>query len=338
MLEKLFGRFISKMNYNIVVYGWYHQGNIGDDLFVDAFRNLFPNYKFTFVTRFTSASLKDADAVFFGGGSFLYAKPNISDADLEVLKSKKIFYIGVGIEADVHPIHLDLMSKAKLIATRSNEQVDRIKKINPNTLFIPDIVYSLQEQVMAPTPIQKTVLVMPNISVVPKRDDAHWKYASWTYFKSEFSQFLDGLIADKYHINFLPLCNNRTLDDKAAAIEIINMMSYRNYHSIKEIPPANMAAISQILSQYSVIITQRFHGIVLAEMARVPYIAIHHHDKLKNSIPHEGKYVSYYGLNKQELIDQFNSTIKMKYSSVLPIESNIFKELQRSVDALLRDG
>lgn len=336
----MFGQYISNVKPNIIVYGWYHQNNIGDDLFANAFKHLFPEFDFTFVTRFTTASLKTADAVFFGGGSFLYAKPNIEDKDLDLLKSKKIFYIGVGIENDIHPLHIELMGQAKIIATRSIEQVTKVKNINPNTKFVPDIVYSLQDQVevMKQKSIPKTVLIMPNISVVPKRDDAHWKHASWTYFKSEFSQFLDLLVKDKYHINFLPLCKNSSLDDDAAAIELINMMSTRNYNMIKPPPLVNMGQIAYLLSQYSVIITQRFHGIVLSEMVRVPYIAIHHHDKLKNSVPHDGTYVSYYGTYKQELIDQFNIAISMKYSSILPIESDIFKELQHEVASLLRDG
>lgn len=323
---------------NIIVYGWYGQGNIGDELFADAFKSLFPDFTFKFVTKLNSNILQEADVVFFGGGSFLYAKPNISDADLEILKKKKIFYISVGIESDVHPIHLELMKIAKLIVTRSLDQVDRIKKINSNTRFAPDIVYSLQAQAGSAPAKDKSILVMPNISVVPKWNDPHWKHASWNHFKSEFSQFLDALVEDGFKLNFFSMCKNRSLDDDSAASEIINMMSHRNNtYQIKD-TPKDFASISKLLSQYKLIITQRFHGIVLSEMVRVPYVAIHHHDKLKNSVPHEGKYLSYYGTYKQELFDQFNMALGMKYSTVLPIEPNIFKELQHDVVELIRDG
>lgn len=323
---------------NIVVYGWYGQGNIGDELFAGAFKNLFPEFTFTFVTRLNSSILETADVLFFGGGSFLYAKPNISESDLEILKTKKIFYISVGIEHDIHPMHLELMKLARLIVTRSADQVDRIKKINSNTQFAPDIVYSLQPQVSSSLVKNNSILVIPNISVVPKWNDPQWKHASWNHFKSEFAQFLDVLVEDGFKLNFFSMCKNRSLDDDSAAAEIINMMSHRNNTYQLQDSPKDFASITKLLSQYKLIITQRFHGIVLSEMIRRPYVAIHHHDKLKNSVPHEGKYISYYGAYKQELFDQFNMALGMKYSSILPIEPNIFKELQRNVVELIRDG
>lgn len=323
---------------NILVYGWYGQGNIGDELFTDAFRNLFPDYSFTFVTKFNAELINKADAVFFGGGSFLYAKPNISDSDLKLLKEKKIFYIGVGIETDIHPIHIDLMKIALLIATRSIEQVDRVKQINSNTRFAPDIVYSLQSKVVSNAVKDKSILVMPNISVVPKWNDIQWKHSSWNHFKSEFAQFLDLLVEDGYSLNFFSMCKNKQLDDDSAASEIINMMVHRNNTYQVQNSPKDFASVTKLLSQYKLIITQRYHGIVLSEMVRVPYVAIHHHDKLKNSVPHEGKYISYYGTYKQELFDQFNMTYGMNYSTILPIDPNIFKELQHDVVELIRDG
>ena len=86
---------------NIIVYGWYGQGNIGDELFADAFRNLFPDFNFTFVTKLNESILQKSDVVFFGGGSFLYAKPNISAADLEILKTKQIFNISFNSSTDI---------------------------------------------------------------------------------------------------------------------------------------------------------------------------------------------------------------------------------------------
>ncbi len=315
----------------VLVYGWYNKGNIGDELFKDAFKHLFPDLNFTFVARLTTELLQKTSIVFFGGGSYLHDRPNFKDEDLKLLQSKKIFFIGTGIEAGIHPIYIDLMVRAKLIATRSFDQVDRIKKLNPNTIYIPDIVYSLQSQIYKSTPKNKSVLVIPNISVVPKWNDINWKHASWNYFKSEFSQFLDFLVEDGFKLNFFPMCRNSSLDDQAAAIEIINMMDHRDISYPLQDKPQNIIDITKLWSKYQFIITQRFHGIVLSEMTKIPYLAIHHHDKLKNSIPHNGKYVSYYGTYKQELIDQFNSLNNMKYSSSMPVDLNVFKILAEEV-------
>src|SRR5271169_6096331 len=111
----------------VLVYGWYHQGNIGDDLFIDSYLHLFPDIDFVFSDSITTDKLRDVDAVFFGGGSFLFDRPTISNEALQNLSSKKIFYLGVGVEADIHDTHQKLMSQALLIATRSSDQVERLK-------------------------------------------------------------------------------------------------------------------------------------------------------------------------------------------------------------------
>ena len=127
---------------NILVYCWCYKQNIGDQLFIEAFKKIF-DYNFTFTDHIKPHHLNNIDAVFFGGGSFLLGKPDITDAALELIKKKPIFYIGVGVESEVHPIHLDLMKVAKLIATRSSDKIDFLKTINKNAFFVPDIVYSL---------------------------------------------------------------------------------------------------------------------------------------------------------------------------------------------------
>src|SRR5512135_2835712 len=117
----------------VLVYGWYHKFNIGDELFIDCFKKLFPNFDFVFVDQIKSQSLDGIDAVFFGGGSFLGAQPNISNEALEILKKKPVFYLGVGIEHSIHPTHIELLRLSRFNAIRSIDQVDRVKSINPNT-------------------------------------------------------------------------------------------------------------------------------------------------------------------------------------------------------------
>ena len=80
MSEKLSGTLSTKPK--ILVYGWYHKNNIGDDLFVEAFNHLFPNFDFTFTDVLHSHLIKEADAIFFGGGSFLYDPPYVSERGL----------------------------------------------------------------------------------------------------------------------------------------------------------------------------------------------------------------------------------------------------------------
>lgn len=321
---------------NILVYGFYNKSNIGDDLFAEAFKNLFPQYNFIFINNFNDVELLTrADAVFFGGGSFVYSKINIDANLMPLLNSKKIFYIGIGVENNIHPDHLSLMKNAKLIATRSS--FNFVKDINSNAIFVPDIVYSLQKLVNKSVKIDKSVLIMPNIYVVPKWNDAQWKHSSWNYFKSEFSQFLDVLISDGFKINFLAMSSNDTIHDHFASYEIMNMMSNRNIRYQLDDDYQSFADITKLISSYSLVITQRFHGVVLSEMCRVPYLGVHHHDKLKNSIPHECDSISYYGINKQSLLDKFYNQLNYKYNLEIPVDFSIYQRLIDTVDLLLNN-
>lgn len=315
------------LNMNVLVYGWYHHQNLGDDLFMDAFKALFPNFNFNFVNQITSYNLQGIDAVFIGGGSLLGEVISVSDNETyDLLKQQRIFYIGVGAETDINVFHAELMARAELIALRSAVGLDKVLEINTNTIIINDLVYYLQ-----PTktiePLIKSVLVLPNISVVPNWNEPHWKHVAWEYFKTEFAQFLDNLINEGYLLNFLPLCTDSSLDDNLATAEIISRMVSRNHRYF--LPKENtFSSITETMSRYSLIITQRYHGIVLAEMVNVPCLSIVHHNKLKRSQGHE---LSFYGITKDKIKEQFDQLIHAEMTQFLPIDRDMFIQLHRRV-------
>src|SRR5208282_186084 len=101
-------------------------------------------------------------------------------------------------------------------------------------------------------------LVIPNIAVVPQWNEPYWKHVAYQRFKLEFAQTLDHLIDDDYTIHFYPSSLVKHQDDKWAAMEIINHMK----HKIDLDTPtyADITTITQLFSQYDLIITQRYHG------------------------------------------------------------------------------
>ena len=313
---------------NILVYGWYHQENLGDDLFMDAFRALWPTFDFKFVNIILSQDLKKADAVFIGGGSFLGEALVVENQETyQELKEKRVFYIGVGAETKIHATHYELIRLAELIAVRSSKKINPITDINRNVMVIPDLVHYLKPS-NSIVKLDKSVLVIPNIAVVPQWNDDHWKHAAWDYFRTEFAQFLDNLVEDGHTLHFLPLCTNYYLDDRMAAAEIVNRMVCRSNKYL--LPKKNdLSSVTETMSRYNLVITQRYHGIVLAEMTGTPYISISHHDKLKNP---KGQSLSYYGISKDKLQEQFHHA---KVSQILPIDRDMFVPLQQAVyDAL----
>lgn len=329
MQEKLFGQ----LSFNVLVFGFYGKQNLGDDLFCIAFEKLFPNLTFSFVDELTVDNTKNAFAIFIGGGSFLSSPILVSEECLNIVRTKTVLYIGIGAETEIHSSHAELMILAKLIAIRSECGIEQVKKLNENVIIIPDLVYSL---VNYPNKLKrnKSVLILPNIYTVPNNTDPHWKHNSWNHFKFEFAQFLDYLHEDNYSIKFFSMCYNIKQNDFLAASEIINCMKYRNSENILKIN-TSLEDILNIFSNQSIVITQRFHGAILAEVARVPYISIHHHDKLKTSHLNEGIFISYYASSKQTFIDGFNDAINKEIHQNIAIEPNVFNTLKDRVNSAL---
>jgi len=333
MVLERFSGTLTTAKMKVLVYGWYGKGNLGDDLFVDAFQYIFPDYQFTFTDKIKLSQLTNCDAVFIGGGSFLGECCQIASDAIETLKTKPIFYLGVGPETSIHPTHQELIKLAKLIAIRSQSNLDSIQELNPRVIVIPDIVYSLPVKInFLKKP--RSILYIPNISVVPKWDSPHWKHTSWDYFKIEMAQALDTLAKSNYEIKFLPFCTNDKMNDAFTAGEIINRMVYSTKGMCLP-QPTSLSEVIDTISQYELVVTQRFHGTILANMAQTNCLTIHHHDKLKNS---EGSKVSYYACNKNMLLEHIILMLNHKTESVLPIDRDIFVSLKEKVENALCRG
>ncbi len=283
----------------VLIYGWYGKGNVGDELMAAAFRHLLEprDCKVKFVGTITAAELRTSDAVIFGGGSILYGKPSLDpEAERMLLAGERpIFYAGIGMETEIHSVHKALLAKANIVATRSPKYDP---SLSTNVRIIPDLVYSLPSPT-SNAPPGEGILVLPNIEVLPIHSDPHWKHIGWERFKDEFAQFLDVAVEDmKLRPSFMLMCKNRTMDDRWPAHELIGRMKRRSpeYEIIQ--PSSDITELLFEIRRFKVVVTQRFHGIILAQMAGVPHVSIDHHDKLKNAWPRAGVSVSYPGFAK----------------------------------------
>jgi polysaccharide pyruvyl transferase WcaK-like protein len=309
----------------VLVYGFYNHKNLGDDFFIEAFHKIFHEYQFNFTDHLTVNDIVKSDAVFFGGGSFL--DQPISGYNIEtvpLLKTRPLCYIGVGVETDIHHQHKELIRWARFVATRTPNHIQKLQTLNPNTLSIPDLVYALAPKLS----INKTpnsILVLPNISVVPTHNDPHWMHSAWQHFKTEFAQSLDDAIDNGRTIHFLPFCTDPKLNDICIVHEIVAHMKHRNTNFILTDQPTSFAATTELVSQFSAVISARYHGSIVADMCGVPYLTIHHHDKLKTSSS-----ISYYEVSKDKLAKELQC-IKDSECRPTRIEWNIYKELNRRV-------
>jgi polysaccharide pyruvyl transferase WcaK-like protein len=313
----------------VLVYGFYSKNNIGDSLFAEAFKFLFPQLDFIFTDAITRSQLELVSTVFIGGGSFLDTDLVITEDAFAILKTKNIFYIGVGAETLICSQHIELLVVAKLIAIRTPKYIDKIKNINQNTIVIPDLIYALPKHKQSEKE-HKSILILPNAHIVPKWFDEHYKHAAYDVFRSEFAQFLDILIEDGFKINFFSMCDSKLIDDGWATAGIISSMKYVDNSFNLGQKCVDIDAITKLFSKYQFIISARYHGAILADLLQIKHFTIAHHNKLKNTYT-----VPYYGLSKQFLLDQFYSISNEPYSCI-PLESN-FDDLLIKMDEILCD-
>lgn len=264
---------------------------------------LFSNHVLNFTNELMVEDVLAHDGVIVGGGSLLAGEPSGEPDAWSLLRSevRPVFYVGVGLETNIHQTHRDLLTGiARVVATRSTtfpDWVQHITKVN-------DLVYTLPSCSDSTRNLRGSVLVIPNIEVVPMSDSPHWMHLSWDRCKDELAQFLDCCIEERQlRPSFLLMCRNETMDDAWAASEIIARMKNRST-SFELVRPSQIDTVelTNYFSEHDFVVTQRFHGIILSQMARVPCIAIDHHDKLKLASPAPSAIIPYHGINKGSLL------------------------------------
>jgi polysaccharide pyruvyl transferase WcaK-like protein len=297
------------MSMRILVYGWYGNGNLGDELFRDAFKQLMPDADLEFASKITKSQLKGIRAVVFGGGSFLYKEPRIETGVLDILMKIPTAYAGIGVENDVHEIHLALMKKSSVVAVRTQQGVETLSSKGVTAICTADIVHLIT--VHRSEKHSKTLLFVPNVETIPMWNAPSWATLAWERFKNETAQFLDERLESGWKISFLSMCKNARMNDLWAATEIVSKMTRRstNFEMIQstELP---LQEVLQHFACSTVVLSQRYHGLVLSEMVDTPSISIHHHDKLKKISPFRGEKVPYYELSKRllhEAVDVLSS-------------------------------
>ena len=152
----------------LLIFGWYHHGNLGDEWFKEAFTALFPDYSLTFTNFLSDIGILTHDVLIIGGGSFLDQKPPIANKTLSgtavnKLHTMPLFFLGVGAETSIHPFYQELMQRADLIVLRTSVNLEVVKLLNPNVLVASDLVYSICHQTITTQPQPKSILMLANV-------------------------------------------------------------------------------------------------------------------------------------------------------------------------------
>lgn len=318
-----------------LVYGWYNRGNCGDELMKLALVTAFLPCGLALEFVDSIDDLDNVDAVLFGGGSILVDAPHVSPSALEALLHSDVptFYVGVGLETNVHDVHKALLAVAKKVAHRSPERPQWVK----NATVIDDLVYSLAPRMVAAANVVQPVdelLIFPNVELVPMHDSPHWMHVSWERYKDEMAQALDELVDRGIRPAFALMCQNPVQDDEWAASEIVARMKKRSTAFKMHRIDACSTDIVSLMRSHKAVVTQRYHGIVLAEIAGIPYVSISHHDKLRYATPHRGTMLDYHGVTKGELLKSIECTLVQTLSPYVPRIAQFDAMIVDTIDAI----
>lgn len=282
------------MSRTLLVFGWYGKNNCGDELMKRALIELFTprNIVLRFVDYIDGNALKGTSGIIFGGGSILHNDPHVSPGALNLLLARKypVCYVGVGLGSEAEPsqVHQQLLRVAAFTVFRDRDMLD--------------LVYSLTVPTATLSQPPTGVLWLTNVEVLPTHASPHWMHVAWERFKDESAQCIDQLVDDHgLHIDFGLMCRNDRQDDAWPAHELTGRTLRRPpkqlLHRLSDLEGA-----VALMRRHRVVVTQRYHGIVLSEIAGVPYVSVAHHDKLNDAMPHRGTYLSYHGINKRQLV------------------------------------
>ena len=313
----------------LAVFGYYGKQNIGDELFREAFRALFPDHSFSFFDRITRDNASQADAIIIGGGSLLNGDFPHEPEALPPLAQKPLLYISVGAETAIHPFHERLLRQARLVAIRSPSALEKMLALNEKTIVIHDLVYSLGTSA-AIKRLDKSLLFLPNIYTLPRHSDPHWMHTAWGHFKNEIAQAFDDLVDDGWMLRMMPMSSDRLVNDALPAYEIIGAMRNRGDYLIPG--QGDIKSLKTIFKEFEVVISQRYHGLVLAEMTMTKLVSIAHSHKLQETAFNQGEKLSYYGFSKDLLHEARKNSSKQSFKCISP---HMFEELQTKVECAM---
>jgi len=278
---------------HIYVYGWYNNGNLGDEAFKDSFRYLWPDHDFTF-TSSINKDVNNYDHMIIGGGSFLEQRiPKIETVAIP------ISFIGVGGCSCPDSKTKLLMDRADRIIFRDMDALkyhsgDRVSAIS-------DLVFARNLKPLG-LPKKKKITVFLNDFITPRngKGSPDWKSVIYTYFLHKFPQQMDRLARD-YEVILFPMCINPYIDDHRVAATLVGRSQYpEKYHWL--LAEQDELSLRREISESQFVITQRFHGIVYSVIEETPVLTMTMHSKFSSLCNMLGlPLVNYYEYTTKEL-------------------------------------
>ena len=284
----------------ILVLGWYHNGNLGDEAFKSAFCALWPAIDFTFDNCLINYQPGVFDGIWVGGGDLLDG-----DQFLDLPTDVPIAVIGVGFR--------NLSAKARALLDRAKVVVVRDKSSHTEysrALLAPHLVFGMPSKHQCFSP-RRRVTVLLNDFFNPRSDAPYWTHTAHRRFVTEFAKVIEHYVENNYHVVFYPMQTGR-VDDRLAAAQVISALKHPEAVEWVVAPP-NENELLRDISSSELIITQRLHGFVYSVICGRPCVIISGATKMEEMAR---------AIEWPAIIDYYSFTDKMFFSS---IESNTAK-------------
>ena len=291
----------------LLIYGYYHKNNFGDNWFAKTFTELFPDFNLTFTVDALDL-LKKWDYIIVGGGNIIHKA--LGDILSQIQTPYEIWSVSLH-----DPCELEYIKNARKIIVRDSTSFSYSK--NSNIYYLPDINFYPNSFIKF-VETNNSIAFIPNSHIIPTYNDSISKNQEYFRFVFECSKFID---ENNNRFSFLPLQNSREQNDIRVAHAIISHSVKKPEH-ILDVPVFNNIPI------FNGYISMRYHGAFLGILTEKPVLYIDFHSKVKNIVKDLNlESICYYEFSRKTIADGLEKAFNVDLKTRQEIKNNILKKI-----------
>ena len=314
---------------NILIKGFYGHRNFGDDLLmvvsVKIAKECFPqsklhinsddNYVYALIPEIIKGKPRNPDLIIYGGGGlfFDFKNGNIFSLLKNFFMNKKFlslynftkklmfkkkpitktisFCIGIGNytfkNSRLYASHMAYLNSFEYISVRDTVSYKYGLRANPNINIFTDLVFSKERWNLKDFDITNDL-----------KDYYLFVFRDWIYFDNNLSEeikIMNSLVSKGKEVRVM-------LFNPSNDVKVKSIVKKNNFTTI-DYSPDNLNECLRVVKNAKLVITQRAHGAIIANVLNTPSICLGVENKLKNvhkMIPNSSLYFDY-PLNSEKI-------------------------------------
>jgi polysaccharide pyruvyl transferase WcaK-like protein len=260
--------------------GWYRRGNCGDEAFRDVHRLLFGGQDIEWITDADAELAPDNDdSVYVLGGGDVFLPYYLRS----IPANRKFFIYGVGLGSTEQRAAV-VEQRHRILGAwlRNQEDVDELRAEGIEARFTPDIVFNLAPEISQRASAQAEQLQKgrKSVALIVSNTATQDSYRSGNMAEFFYAQYMRLILAKifseltKYYDVFcIPFSSDRNDFDLGYLYDIVTNMSRQETVRILD-RPMEPLEIGAIVANMDMVVSMKFHGLVFAAAAGVPFVNI----------------------------------------------------------------